>query len=310
MKKVSLLLISLFGSAALVACNGGGSSGGGAPSGCPNGAAQCGAASVATQYDTQFPSGTDGSLITANNVIIGNGESVALTFGVKNITSPVTVSFASNGGNLQSPLSYTFGDNESSYTIILQTNSAASYNITPSVGVTNMAPVIVSTTSTSMFQLPLGTYNMKSSTLVDLNDCSYINTSQFATMLFVNAPTGQYTCISGSISGQNFAECEADTDANFNPITHRLEEMPLPSSSDSTGGYYFNARWQNNTFTGNDVLGYIPEWGSNNCPGMMQTTKWQYQSSSTLIPYPLPPTPTPNSLAVVKFPFFGINTVK
>lgn len=55
MKKVSLLLISLFGSAALVACNGGGSSGGGGgdvPSGCPNSAAQCGASSTATQYNT------------------------------------------------------------------------------------------------------------------------------------------------------------------------------------------------------------------------------------------------------------------
>ena len=306
MKKVSLLLISLFGSAALVACNGGGSSGGGAPSGCPNGAAQCGAASVATQYDTQFPSGTDGSLITANNVIIGNGESVALTFGVKNITSPVTVSFASDGGNLQSPLSYTFGDTESSYTITLQTNSANSYHITPSVGATNMAPVTVSTTSTSIFQLPLGTYNIKGSNMVVLGTCNYNDFTQFDNAIVVNTTGGAYTCL----SGDGVSECQISTDAHFNPSTHRLEEMQLPSSSDSTGGYYFNARWQNNTFTGNDVLGYIPEWGSNNCPGMMQTTKWQYQSSSTLIPYPLPPTPTPNSLAVVKFPFFGINTVK
>ena len=246
-------------------------------------------------------------MITANNVIIGNGESVALTFGVKNITSPVTVSFASNGGNLQSPLSYTFGDNESSYTIILQTNSAASYNITPSVGVTNMAPVIVSTTSTSMFQLPLGTYNMKSSTMVDLiNDCSYINTSQFATMLLVNAPTGQYLCT----SGQNFAECQAAIDANFNPMQHRMDEILLPAGSFPDGGYYFNGLWKNGTLSANYVLGYTPQWGSNNCSGIMETAIYQYQSPSVVAPYPFPPNPTPNGQAVVKVPFFGINTVK
>jgi hypothetical protein len=286
MKKTFILLSTIVGSLSLVACNSGSSSGGGdIPSGCPNGASQCGANSDATQYNTQFPGGSNGSLITATNVIIGNGESVPLTFSVKNITSPVTVNFTSNGGNLQSVPSYTFGDNESSYTIVLQTNNGATtYNITPSVGATNMNPVIVNTSTTSSFQLPLGTYNMKGSNMV-LTDCSYQNFSTYNAALFVNTPSGQYLCLSITSGGQSYSECQQSGN-------ERVGELLLPSAYDPTAmfGGYFNASWRSGLFSMNNVLGTAQQ-----CSGMMQTIKWQYLSSSTTIPYPLPPSPTPSS---------------
>lgn len=301
MKKVSLLLAALFGATALVACNsGGGSSGGGGgdvPSGCPNGASQCGASTVATQYDTQFPNGTNGSLVTASNVIIGNGESVALTFGVKNITTPVTVSFTSNGGNLQSTPSYTFGDNESSYTVVLQTNNGAtSYNITPSVNATNMTPVTVNTISTSMFQLPLGTYK-DTSTYINTIDCTSFNAQTF-NMTIVNTMSGFYQCV--SYLGQSF--CDIGKDSQLNPINSRFGTLQLPSAADpfGTDGYYFNGAWNNGVFS----LAYV--YGGK-CSGAMQSMSWQYQSSSTVLPYPLLPDPTP---FLAKLSLSGVNLTK
>lgn len=291
MKKISLLLVYLFGATAIVACNGGGSSGGGGggdvPSGCPNGASQCGASSVATQYDIAFPTGTDGSLITANNVIIGNGESVALTFGVKNITSPVTVSFATNGGNLQSNPSYTFGDNESSYTITLQTNNATSYSVTPSVGVNNMAQVTVSTISASMFQLPLGTYKDNSVYIDTSTAACTSHNAQELQMIHVNTISGFYTCLSAF----GHSECQISSDSHtLTPIYSRFGTLQLPYAADpsGSGGYYFNGAWSNGVFSVTDVMGYNPSpYQQYQCIGMIQNIEWQYQSSSTTLPYPV-----------------------
>lgn len=294
--------MSLFGATALVACNsGGGSSGGGGgdvPSGCPNGASQCGASAAATSYNQAFPSPTSGNLITATNVVIGNGESAAITFGVQNITAPVTVSFTSNGGNLQSTPSYTFGDNESSYTVVLQTNNGAtSYNITPSVNATNMAPVTVNTISTSMFQLPLGTYDVKGSNMVNLTDCSYENFSMFNAALLVNSPKGEYLCLSITSGGKTYSECQQSSN-------ERIGELLLPSASDPAGmfGGYFNASWSNGLFGMTNVLGSAQQ-----CSGMMQTIKWQYQSSGIVPPYPINDTPTP---FLAKFSLSGVNLTK
>lgn len=315
MKKISLLLVSLFGATAIVACNGGGSSGGGgggggdAPSGCTNGASQCGASSAATQYDTLFPAGTAGSLITANNVVIGNGESVALTFGVKNITSPVTVSFTTDSGNLQSNQSYTFGGPESSYTITLQTNDATSYNVTPSVGATNMTPVTVSTISASMFQLPLGTYKDNSVYIDRATAACTPHNAQELQMIEVNTMSGFYTCLSAF----GHSECQISKDSyTLTPIYSRLGAFQLPYAAYGSRGYYFNGTWSNGVFSATDVMGYDPSpYPQNNCIGMIQNIEWQYQSSSTAIPYPVTTSTSLTSQQLVtKFLNFGMTVTK
>lgn len=291
MKRISLVLASLVGSMALVACgSGGGSSGGGengddVPSGCANGASQCGASATATLYDQKFLNHA-GSLITATNVVIGDGESVALTFGVKDIESPVTVNFTSSGGNLQSAPSYTFGDNESSYTFVLQTNnSVSSYTITPTEsGQNSLPPVTVNSIASTKFLLPTGRYLISGTSLwYDISTPSICGLDNMTglNVQMVNTTAGVYICFKDFRSG--VLGCQLSNVAPTN--TSRVPEETMPSGSKfnqdfNLTGYYSNAYWSNNTFSSNSSVDFCP---------YVDNVVLTYQTSSTVLPYPVFP---------------------
>lgn len=241
------------------------------PSACPNGATQCGANSLATQYNGELPTG---ELVGINNVVATSGETVPLLFTVKDITPPVTVTFTTNNGTLES-LNCTFTSDSDSCTINLQTSqNITSYSITPSVSSQNLTPINVSTIASTTINLPIGTYTTRLDFL-DAETCE----PAWITSTFVVTADAEYSCGQKDSGGEFIAKC----------YQYDKEAVVVPSYLDDSYHedpyYYFNGSWKNGTYKSNvyPVSGF----GCSAADLTSATDSAVYASNSTTLPYPV-----------------------
>lgn len=245
MKKLSVLLMSICGATALVACGSGSSSsgGGGGIADTPQ----------PTKYSESIPTG--GTLISLNNLYLATDATDApLSFGVESITADTTVSFtvqannSTSSGKLQattmptlSPDSCTFdAANPQPCTININASGvpAESYIIVPIVGVGAMPPISVTTQSASSVTLPNGEYTAQIiGTFTDGITCELL------------------TPITASISVSGNQMCTPGGCKTNKPV-------PVPSGANPfTNGFMFNVSWTGTVLTLDDT--------SAECPGLI-----------------------------------------
>ncbi len=239
---------------------------------CPDGAAQCGASSLATIYNASIPN-SSGHLISSNNMVVGNTSVANLSFSVPGITSPVSVTFTSNNGTL-SAVTHTFGDSESTFNLTLQTvQGTTSYTVTPSVNSQNLTPISVNTIASTTIDLPVGTYAARSD-FIDAETCA----PAWIKVTLVVTADAEYSCGQEDDTGSIDRTC----------YKYPKETLTIPSWVDSDPQdpyFYFNGSWNNGIYKTNVIP--VNGFGCPIADPLSATDKIAYTSSSTSLPYPV-----------------------
>lgn len=306
MKKISVLLMSLLGAAALVACgsgssgssgNGGGSSGVGAPESASAYSKTIPLAALPRQLgNTNLGSAVESPVLSSTtDLYISNKDSYEISFYVESngVTIPFTMNFTIKPDSNPKPefTSTTsaglpanqcrFPDANGSYlcTLTISPNGAPAgkYEVIGTI-VGGGDPdfvihVINNYQQPTEVQLPYGTYANNTTYVVPDDNlpisCSGMHYKEaIPGSTVVITSTGNYSC--------------NPLDNNCYP-SPPVNTAPLPSD-----GHYFNAMWKNNTFSAN-VSFY--QWddcaGAQLASGLIATERLTYISSSQTLPYPI-----------------------
>lgn len=325
MKKINLLA-SIVAGVFVVACNGGGGSSGGSstptptpnptitptPSdACANGAATCGApvGSVPTVYSqTISPAASnsllaattlDGTLTSTAGLYLSSTESYPLTFTVKGNTVDITVNFTIVADDANIPVGSklpTMTPQQCIFTVVnpapcnlnITLNGApvGKYKVIPHIdGATEFAGVEMNFQLPTQFTLPLGTYSMGgqsftySSAQGVVDRCSVYSIPENEYTL-VNTVNGMYACINSSLySGCSKAknDTEGFKPVNLPSFTNYNDDGSFPAHY----SYTTNANWNGSVFLYTYSLSYSA------CNGLSATQSYTFQSSSTILPYPI-----------------------
>lgn len=318
MKKINLLAV-VVASVFAAACNGGGGSsgsgggGGGTSDACANGAETCGApaGSVPTVYSQVITPNSllgssltaatlDGTLSSTTNLYLSSAESYPLTFTVTGNTVDITVDFTivADDANIPagSPLPtmtphqcvFTVASSATcNLSITLGNAPVGKYKVIPSVtGATEFAGVEMNFQAPIQFTLPLGTYLMGGQSFTyggtqDVIDRCSVYSIPDGEFTLVNTANGMYSCINNS-QFQNCSKGQNDTGQynkafNLPAGTYFNNDGVFPASYT----YMTNASWNGSVFLYTDSLSYSA------CNGLLSTQSLTFQSSSTILPYPV-----------------------
>jgi hypothetical protein len=321
MKKLTVLLLMINGTALLVACNGGSSSssgGGGSnsPSGCPNGAVSCGATESATSVSLTIPlgalntTGVNASLSTSEspiintigNLTISNQESSTIYFSVESngytqpfimdftfnsATSSVLPKFTATTSQGQNPNQCRFPDNSGSYvcTLTISPNGApvGQYTIKGSI-LNGSQPFEINVVS-----------NILESSTITLPPGTYLNNSIYVARssdsinncldpTYLPAQTedpGATVVVTG---GRIYSCGKKVWDSGVPECLKGGVVTPVPTPSYSTGDeMFFNIMWKQNTVSLNNLYTGDACYGS----GLIPSTIFTYISASETLPYPV-----------------------
>lgn len=260
MKKLSIVLFSLFGVSALVACSSGSSSSSGSPSECPNGSVSCGTPDGVNveSYSAVFSSlGSNtiesiGGINTSTGLYLANNESSQLIISVIN----------NNGGALQynftvqgtgtnlpivTPTTFTTESAESTFVLTINPNGATAgeYSILPSVsGAAPVQAIKFGLGNPIDVNFPKGTYQLsgnalawshnptplppQGSVLVVYDYCVKLSTDETSSNTIVNTSNGVYSCGPQFANvGDNQKVCRLNAYSSGSG----LQNFPLPSGN-------------------------------------------------------------------------------
>ncbi|MBX9890424.1 MAG: hypothetical protein K2X94_04095 [Amoebophilaceae bacterium] len=280
---------------------------------CSNGAATCGApaGSVPTVYSqaitprvllgSSLTTATfDGTLSSTTNLYLSSAESYPLIFTVTGNTVDITVDFTIVADDANIPAGSPLPTMTPHQCVFTVANPAAcnlsitlgdapvgKYKVIPHViGATEFAGVEMNFQAPTQFTLPLGTYLMGGQSFMYgtsgqgvIDSCSVysIPANEYTV---VNTVNGVYACINNSyVSG--CSKASNDTGAKTFSLPSATIYTPDDGNFPAHYSYMTNANWNGSTFLYTDSLSYSA------CNGLLSTQSLTFQSSSTILPYPV-----------------------
>lgn len=325
MKQISILLMSLFGATALVACGGGSSGGNGGggdnpPSACANGQPSCGALESATPFSQVIPInslplsgltvgiGESPVITSVTNLYLSNQQNSYISFSVESngITQPFIIDFSilADDANIPSGSSLPQFTNSTSVgqagnQCKFPSDSTGSYNCTLTISPNSAPSGKYKITGTILngnqpFEINVVT-NFEESTTLILPYGTYIDNSS----LVFGTYTDQNHC-----ANPHYIDHQTLYPGQTYVITHDGEYMCIPNFGQDNNGFCAPELVTNNSLThvvilpseGSRTNGMWQNssWSFNTPPepsclgsGLIDTWRYTYIGSSESLPYPL-----------------------